>query len=288
MRMEKRFPLHGWLGPALVVVGEATTFSGLYPFDQWTTPVCWWGYILFVDALLKRLAGRSPLCDRRREFFLGWIPASIVFWLVFEILNLHLQNWYYVNLPRNPYLLALGGAIAFATILPGMFLSAELFRTLGVFRRHRLSAIRVTGRGAVTSCLFGFACLIVPVLLPSEWARYTFAVVWMGFFFLLEPANHASGAPSVLSDLTRGDLERFLCLMAGGYLCGALWEFWNFWSATKWIYSAPFTQSLKYFEMPLAGFLGFGPFALEYFAMYHFIRLPFSKEGKEASEAIAW
>ena len=110
----------------------------------------------------------------------------------------------------------------------------------------------------------------------------------MGLFFLLEPVNHASGVPSVLTDLTRGRLERFLCLLAAGFVCGLLWEFWNFWSASKWVYSAPFTQDLKYFEMPVAGFLGFGPFALEYFALYNFVRIFRARREEEASEAIAW
>ena len=95
-------------------------------------------------------------------------------------------------------------------------------------------------------------------------------------------------APSILTDLTRGSVERFTCLMAGGYLCGFLWEVWNFWSASKWVYSAPFTPHLKYFEMPLAGFLGFGPFALEYFVMYAFARMLVRRGEAEPSEAIAW
>jgi hypothetical protein len=287
-RMERRFPRYGWLGVLLVAGGMAVTFARIPPFDAWTTPVCWWGYILFLDAWIKRIAGRSPLSDGRREFFLAWLPLSVVFWLVFEVLNLHLENWYYVNLPRDPLLLSIGAAIAFATILPGMFLSAELFRSLGVFRRCRLAPVRIGGRASVLCCLCGFAFLIVPVVLPREWARYTFGLVWMGFFFLLEPVNHASGAPSVFTDLTKGRLERFLSLMAGGYLCGALWEFWNYWSASKWVYSAPFTPSLRYFEMPLAGFLGFGPFNLEYFAMFGFAMLLLGRRDGEPSEAIAW
>ncbi|MHC4472038.1 MAG: hypothetical protein ACYS99_13855 [Planctomycetota bacterium] len=288
MSPQQRFPIHGWLGVLLVAAGEVTVFAGIHPYDMWTTPLCWWGYVLLLDAVLKRLAGESPICDRPRVFFLLWLPLSVLFWIGFEVVNLHLENWYYVNLPREPLELTLGAAISFATILPGMFLTAELLRTLGVFRKFRLPPIRVTGWGAVTSCLAGFALLIVPLLLPREEARYTFALVWMGFFFLLEPVNHASGVPSILSDLTRGRLERFICLMAAGVVCGLLWEFWNFWSASKWVYSAPFTQDLKYFEMPVAGFLGFLPFALEYFALYNFARIFGSRGGEEPSEAIGW
>jgi len=288
MSSDRRFPAHGWFGILLLAVGEVTVFAAIRPYDMWTTPICWWGYVLLVDAVLKRLAGTSWIVDRPRVFFLSWLPLSVLFWIVFEVVNLHLENWYYVNLPSDPIVLTLGAAVSFATILPGMFLTAELLRTLGVFRRFKITPIRVTGWGSVTSCLMGFAFLIVPLLLAREEARYTFALVWMGFFFLLEPVNHASGVPSLLTDLTRGRVERFLCLMTAGFVCGLLWEFWNFWSAAKWVYSAPFTQDLRYFEMPVAGFLGFGPFALEYFALFSFVRIFRSRDGEDPSEAIAW
>lgn len=288
MAERKRFPLTGWVGLLVIAFGEVTVFARIDPWSGWTTPICWVGYVLFADALLCRIAGRSVILDRPRTFFLWWLPLSVVIWLVFEVVNLHLENWYYVGLYDEPALNAIGGTIAFATILPGMFLTAEILRSLGVFRRFRLPPIRVTGAGAVISCLAGFAMLIVPLLLPREIARYTFALVWMGFFFLLEPANHASGAPSILTDLTRGRPERFLCLMTSGFACGLLWEFWNFWSTAKWVYSAPFTPHLKYFEMPFAGFLGFGPFALEYFALVSAASLFLRSEKKETSEAIAW
>ena len=59
--------------------------------------------------------------------------------------------------------------------------------------------------------------------------------------------------------------------MAGGFACGALWEFWNYWAGSKWIYSVPFFQNWKIFEMPLLGFLGFPPFALECWILYHLL-----------------
>jgi predicted flap endonuclease-1-like 5' DNA nuclease len=61
-------------------------------------------------------------------------------------------------------------------------------------------------------------------------------------------------------------------LIAGG-ICGILWEFWNFWATTKWIYTVPFLEELKLFEMPLVGFLGFPPFTVECYVMYNFISL---------------
>jgi hypothetical protein len=54
------------------------------------------------------------------------------------------------------------------------------------------------------------------------------------------------------------------------------------WATTKWIYTFPFPwlRELKLFEMPLVGFLGFPAFNVEYFVMFHFIALFFTREDK--------
>jgi hypothetical protein len=49
--------------------------------------------------------------------------------------------------------------------------------------------------------------------------------------------------------------------------CGFLWELFNFWAGSKWIYTVPYVGSLKVFEMPILGFLGFPPFAVECYVM---------------------
>jgi len=127
----------------------------------------------------------------------------------------------------------------------------------------------------------GLAFLILPLMLPQPWAVYTFAVVWLGFFLFFEPVNYASGTGSILRDLEDGRIERFLNLMVAGYVCGFCWEFWNYGAECKWIYTAPFSENVRIFEMPLVGFLGFGPFALEYFAFYHFVRIVWRRGDSE-------
>lgn len=61
-------------------------------------------------------------------------------------------------------------------------------------------------------------------------------------------------------------------LFVAGTLCGLLWEFWNYYAVTKWFYEIPFVGFFKIFEMPILGYLGYGPFAWELFAMYYFAR----------------
>ncbi|HHT9118462.1 MAG TPA: hypothetical protein ACFYD1_07510, partial [Candidatus Hypogeohydataceae bacterium YC38] len=167
---------------------------------------------------------------------------------------------------------------AFATIMPGIFQTAELLETLRIFRGFKIARLKVTNRIIYGGVVLGFIFIMTPLLVSQYYARFLFALVWTGFVMLLDPIVYSSGGGSLLKDLEEGTLERILCLFVAGYICGFLWEFWNYWAAAKWVYTAPFTPNIRVFEMPLAGFLGFGPFAWEYFAMYNFARL-FGKKG---------
>ena len=61
-------------------------------------------------------------------------------------------------------------------------------------------------------------------------------------------------------------------LVLSGFLCGILWELWNYWARAKWHYTVPIMENVKIFEMPVPGYLGFPAFALECFTMYVFAR----------------
>jgi hypothetical protein len=60
--------------------------------------------------------------------------------------------------------------------------------------------------------------------------------------------------------------------LAAGLICGLWWEAWNYFAITKWVYTLPVLNFWKVFEMPLLGFLGFPPFALECAVMYNFLK----------------
>ena len=114
----------------------------------------------------------------------------------------------------------------------------------------------------------GAACLLVPLLVPRHLAAYLFALVWIGFLLLLDPLNHRLGLPSFIGDQAEGMRRRLYGFLLAGWICGCLWEFWNYWAAAKWLYTFPMFQRWKIFEMPAPGFLGFLPFALQCFVMY--------------------
>jgi hypothetical protein len=260
------------LGLAIMVVSEAATLVKIEPFWSWNTPICWTGFILFADAIVYRARGDSWIRSSPREFAALTI-ASIPLWLVFELYNLYIDNWYYVGLPENWWLRVFGYAWSFATISPAIFEGAELFAVIRAGRAGWAGKAGSSSHPASPAypahparwIATGALMLAVPFVVPPSVARYLAAPVWLGFIFLLDPINARLGAET----LTR---DRIINLSASGVLCGVLWEFWNFWSRSKWHYSVPIMEHLKIFEMPVPGYLGFPAFALECFTMYVFVR----------------
>ncbi|MGR3178517.1 MAG: hypothetical protein ACUZ8E_10715 [Candidatus Anammoxibacter sp.] len=279
----KGLKTYGWVGIGLVLFAETTLFLHWRGFEfvhglsAWTTPFCWAGYLLFIDSVIYRIKGHSLIYNRRKEFFVQ-LPLSILFWVIFEVYNFHLHNWEYIGLPQNNLVLCIGMAIAFATIMPGLFLTSELIETLNVFDKFKIAKLKVDNRIVYGSIVIGFLFIMFPLLLKGSIAKYLFGLVWTGFLLIFDPIVYASKGDSLLKDLEDGKLNRILSLFSGGLVCGLLWEFWNYWSATKWVYTAPFTHDIKIFEMPIIGFIGFAPFAWEYFAFYSFCKLFVKKD----------
>lgn len=261
-------PFYGWAALAALVAAEFLMFRHVAPVSIYFTPIAWTAWIFLADAMAWSVRGTSRLRDDPRR--LGIVALlSVPLWLIFEAYNLRLQNWTYVGLPANLFARYFGYAWSFATISPAILETADLIESFGWFpaeARPVKFSLEVQ-RGLMAA---GALLLAVPILLPREAGAYLFAAVWLGFIFLLEPANHRLRLPSLLSDLEQGRRGRLYGLLISGWVCGWLWEFWNYWAAAKWIYIFPMFQSLKIFEMPAPGFLGFPPFALECFVMMEF------------------
>jgi hypothetical protein len=264
------------LGAAIMLVSETATLLGVEPFATWNTPIAWTGFILFADSAVYRARGRSWIRTSPAEFA-ALALVSIPLWLIFEGYNLVIENWYYSGLVEGFWLRQFGFAWAFATIWPAIFEGAELIAVLRPVDRRSPQASdrrprRVRPPGAGTQIVAGGAMLAAPFAVSPEIARYLAAPVWLGFIFLLDPINRRLGAPSIAADLERGAPDRVVNLIGSGFLCGILWEFWNYWAHSKWHYTVPIMESLKIFEMPVPGYFGFPAFAVECFTMYVFVR----------------
>ena len=237
------------------------------PFVSWLYYFAWWPLLLFLDGLLGRLTGQSWLWERPREF-LRMLCFSVTVWLVFETLNLWLLNWRYAGIEPRIWLRWPGYALAFATVLPGVLLGAEVLAALGVGAKLQ-GTPRQLDNWQPLLLLVGVACLVLPFLAP----HYAFPLIWVAFLFLLDPLLDLLTRDSLTRRFLAGERQEHLCLLLAGLLCGLWWEMWNYPCAAKWVYTLPVLNFGKVFEMPILGFLGFLPFALECFVMYEFLKL---------------
>jgi len=141
-------------------------------------------------------------------------------------------------------------------------------------------------RGAVSFAL-GVAFLTWTLLARAPIANFT---LWLGLFYLLDPLNKLAGGESLLGDWAVGRFGRTLSLALGGLVCGLLWEFWNYWALAKWSYELPFLgalESVRYFEMPLPGLLGFLPFAVECWVFLNSVVIVLAGLGLRVAEPLA-
>jgi hypothetical protein len=274
-------PWDGWTALAALLAAEWLLFRKVEPLATFFTPIAWTCWIVLSDAALRGMQApvsggvtSAPAAGSSTALWAGktaaekWAIAlwSIPLWVIFEIYNLRLANWTYVGLPENLPLRYFGYAWSFATITPGIFVTADLIQSFGWFGPRPASTVRLRTLDGMTAA--GAVLLVLPVVLPKEIGAYLFALVWLGFIFLLDPIHCRLRLPSLTGDWVAGRPARLWSLLLSGWVCGWLWEFWNFWATAKWVYIFPMFQQWRIFEMPAPGFLGFPPFALECFTLF--------------------
>lgn len=239
----------------------AGAFAGIEPFATWLYPLAWYPTLALLAAAVAARGGRFLLC--RPAFLLSALAWSVPFWLFFELLNLRLENWYYVFLPRDSAARWLGIALSFATVIPAIIVTERLLDSLGIARELRTRGVQLP-RAPILPALGALMLALALV-----WPRALFPLVWGGVFLLVDPwVLRRAPERSLLADLERGRPGRILRLLMAGLTVGLLWEAFNLGARGKWIYTVPGFEDFKLFEMPVAGFLGFPFFALEAFAAW--------------------
>jgi hypothetical protein len=183
----------------------------------------------------------------------------------------------------------IGYAISYATVLPGIFVTSDLMELLWgrVSSTCASECAAVSSkRQSIPSFLFIVSGLVLTAA-PLIWPRYFFPAAWLGLIFLLDPLLERAGVQRLLLMSDPANRRRIYSLMLGGLFCGFLWEFWNYWAGSKWLYTLPFFGNWRVFEMPILGFLGFLPFALECWILYHLLRA-ISRRMDSLAVRIAW
>ena len=224
----------------------------------------WLGYILVMDALVFCRTGTSLWTRSRRDFVLLFVASAPVWW-IFEAINERTGNWEYLGSGKftalEYYLLC---TLSFSTVMPAVFETAEFLRSYGWMDRFA-SGPRLRSTARLNSGLFLAGALMLAATIA--WPRYCYPFVWCSLVLILEPLNRFLGRQHFLQRLQEGDWRAVVALSLGALVCGFFWEMWNYYSYPKWVYHTPGTQFLHVFEMPLLGYGGYIPFALELYSL---------------------
>lgn len=262
------FRKYGILGMLMIAFAQINFFLKIQPFANWYFPIIWFGYIFLIDSMVYRLRGRSLIYNRPKTFLL-MLPVSSLIWWLFEGLGFIIGNWYYSGLGgfSSRFEIIIFGFVAFSTVIPAVFETNDLVRSVHLFDHVYLkSKHRISKNFLRTLIGLGIACLLLTIL----WPVYFYPLVWVAFFLILDPFNYLHKRPSIISHLKDKNLKIPLSLFLGGTICGFFWEFWNAFAIPRWHYAIPFVDFFRIFEMPVLGYLGYGPFALELYAMFNF------------------
>ncbi len=292
-RSTNRFPLTFWVGAAVIVAAEILLVVDVRWVAVNMTPICWTAFVLVMDGLLTWRRSRggpgSPARTLPRRFTVCFVTGVGV-WLFFDWVNFSfIHAWDYHGLEATGRAHAwIAKIVAFGAISPAMFMTAELYQQLGL-RRVGGPRVALGTRARGVMVVLGVPALLFPFVVQRPIGCLT---LWVSLVLVLEPLNYrlgGAGTPTLIRDWRDGRWGRTISLMAAGLTCGFFWEFWNYWAAARWTYDLPFlgrAEAYRLFEMPLPGFAGFAPFALECWVVFETILLVMSRVGLRGIEPL--
>lgn len=268
MPSKNRFPVRGYVGIVLVAVFWYLNWnlSGLR--THWGFFPLWLGYCLTIDAITYYKKGNS-LVSRNLKGYIFLFLVSAPSWWLFELLNKPGSYWFYTAREHfsdlEYFLLA---SISFSTVIPAVFGTSEWVGTFSKIQ-NMTAWLKIGSKRheVVLFFILGVLMLFVVLFLPDYGAPF----LWMSVFLIIDPLNVWLGNRSILQETGNGNWKPVITLWAGCLICGFFWEMWNYRSNPKWIYDVPGVNFWHIFEMPAPGYLGYLPFSLELFALYHFI-----------------
>ncbi len=237
----------------------------LYPvalISYYAYPIFAWGLLGVLDwKNLRRW--NSSLMGWNPKWFWGIIvPSSVLFWLFFEFLNLLWPQWRYINAPPNHTAAAILSFLSYSTVIP---LVMEVFWL--IYGPHESLGLspgleRFLAPRRWLSPSFGI--LLLAIFLFDR-SFNTVQVMWCIPFFVFLPfvPTRRNTSPKYRSALP--------AVIAAAFVSGLIWETGNYWAQTKWDYLL-LRRAPHLFEMPLAGYLGYIPFAFSLLVVYLWLR----------------
>jgi len=260
------FPRWGWFGICLCAITWFIAWTRLPAFadvQRWTFTPLWISYIIIINSLCYMRTGVS-LLTHNTSYILKLFPLSALFWWIFEYLNRFTTNWYYTGTGELSALRYIAEAsLAFSTVLPAVMSTAAFLYSFPVLYAGMDSYIKIN---AVHSKSLWFTVFLLSgsgLAFTGVFPEILFPLLWISPLLIIVSFSALSGNHTVFSGIVRGDWRSAIVYAMAALMCGFFWEMWNINSMAKWIYSIPYVQGFKIFEMPMPGYAGYLPFGLE-------------------------
>jgi hypothetical protein len=250
------------LGLALNLLSWAVSWGGPEPLRYHAFFPLWLGFIIVIDGATRLISGTSLFQRLGIRSILLFLFSTPIWW-VFEAANNRLDNWVYI-LPHHYSWLAYHAeaSLAFSTVAPAIFVMAEFVRSVLIRGQVRWIRIAPDRTGLLAISTSGVLLFVATMI----WPNVLFPMVWISLFFAIDPIVRLLGGRSVSGWVADARWDPVVVLFTGALICGLFWEFWNFWSMPKWTYQIAYADWSRLFEMPVLGYGGYLPFALEVFA----------------------
>ena len=258
------YPWWGWMGLVLVALSWTCAwnrFVWLGPLQDHMFVPLWLGYIFTIDGLVYRRIRRS-LFRSNHLAFLCLFPASAMSWWYFEFLNRFIKNWWYVGAEEFTSVhYILSATLSFSTVLPAIFVTAQLLLTISWFRTAYARGPRWQP-WARRYLMLTVMCGGVGLALMTKFNDPLFWFAWTAPMAVVAGVLGLAGLSTPFHALEQGRYTPLVALASAALVCGFFWELWNYFSMPKWEYSIPYVYRFTLFEMPIvgyAGYLAFGP-----------------------------
>lgn len=269
------FPWWGWLGIVLLLVSWIIAWNRFECFKSCQAHISyfpiWMGYIVTINAICKWRSGHCPMTSHP-WLYVATFPASSLFWWFFEYLNRFVWNWYYLGIgdfSATEYIIF--ATLCFATVLPGVYATAELLGTFRFFNDHHYDDMgKVDVRSPMSRCVLLFLSAIGLsgiVFFPE----YAYPLLWISPLMVFVLVQIVLGERCILDRLRTGAWGLVFRFEIAALICGLCWETWNYYAVAKWVYAVPWVHGWQIWEMPLIGFAGYLPFGVECAAVTQWI-----------------
>jgi len=260
------FPRWGWAAVAWTLLWWwlAWTRQSWFAWGQrYTFTPLWLGFIASTNALTAWRGGASV----RPQAPVKWVrlfAASAAFWWVFEWLNRFVQNWHYRGVAgAGPWEYAVHSTLCFSTVLPAVAAVREWLGTLQRLQTRLGVGPAWAWIGRPGAAVAMVATGLAGLLLTGAQPLYFYPALWAAPLVIGVGGFVLGRADGWWREVAAGDWREAGSWAIAALVCGLFWELWNLHSLAKWVYTIPFVERWRVFEMPLLGYTGYLTFGLE-------------------------